>query len=166
LLVFLAWDYKSFFFFLKKNNKNINPRQRLKLNNFLIWDLIMWLIEYNNLTINIEKIKAHSGNIHNDQADSLAKAGAECPQPIIVNFKFFNKSSIGFFNWNHMYIVDRNIRSFANIPIQATLFNSVVSNSSLTPINDHIINGSIDWYFTKLWTSTQAYLTKIIIVMK
>jgi ribonuclease HI len=138
-------------------NTTISPRKRLKLNNFLIWDLIMWLIEHNNLTVNIEKVKAHSGNLYNDQADSLAKAGAECPQPIIVNYKFFNKSSIGFFNWNHMYIVDRNIRSFANTPIQSTLFNSVVSNSSLTPINDHIINGTIDWYFTKIWINHNHY---------
>jgi hypothetical protein len=32
-----------------------------------------------------------------------------------------------------------------------------VSNSSLTPINDHIINGSIDWYFTKLWINYNHY---------
>jgi hypothetical protein len=74
-----------------------------------------------------------------------------------VNFKFFKKSSLGFINWNHIYIVDRNIWSFANTPIQATLFNSVVSNSSLTLINDHIINRSIDWYFTKLWINYNHY---------
>jgi hypothetical protein len=141
----------------KLKNTITSPRRRLKLNNFLIWDLIMWIIENHNLIINIEKIKAHSGDKYNDQADILAKAGNECPHPIIVNFKFFNKSSLGFFNWNHIYIVDRNIRSFANIPIQATIFNSVVSNSSLMPLNDHIINGSIDWYFTKLWINYNHY---------
>jgi ribonuclease HI len=144
---------------LKDRLKNpiTSPRRRLKLNNYLIWDLIMWIIEHHNLTINIEKIKAHSGDKYNDQADILAKAGSECQNPIIVNFKFFNKTSLGFFNWNHIYIVDRNIRTFANTPIQATIFNSVVSNSSLMPLNDHIINGSIDWYFTKLWINYNHY---------
>jgi hypothetical protein len=110
----------------------------------------MWLIEHHNLTINIEKIKAHSGDKYNDQVDQLAKAGMDCPHPIIVNFKIFKATSLGFFNWNQIYIIDHNIRSFANTPIQATIFNSVVSNSALTLINNYIINGSIDWYFTKL----------------
>jgi ribonuclease HI len=72
----------------KVKNNITSPHQRLKLNNFLIWDLIMWIIENHNLTINIEKIKAHSGDKYNDEADILAKAGRECPDPIIVNFKF------------------------------------------------------------------------------
>jgi ribonuclease HI len=56
----------------------------------------MWLIEHYNLTINIEKIKAHSGDKYNDQADNLAKASAECSQLIIVNFKFFKNHRLDF----------------------------------------------------------------------
>jgi hypothetical protein len=141
----------------KLKNPTLSSRQKLKLNNFLVWNLIMWLIEHHNLTINIEKVKVHSSNTYNDEADKLTKLGNDCPHPIIVNFKFFKSSSLGFFNWNQIYIVDHNIRSFTNTPIQASLFNSVVSNSSLMPINNYIINGSIDWYFTKMWINYNLY---------
>jgi hypothetical protein len=81
-------------------NLTLSPRQKLKLNNFLVWDLIMWLIKHHNLTINIEKVKAHSSDTNNDEADKLAKLGNECPHPIIVNFKFFKSSLLVFLNWN------------------------------------------------------------------
>jgi hypothetical protein len=143
----------------RMNHPNISPRKRLKQNHFLIWNLIFWLIEHHNLTVNLNKVKAHSGDKFNDMADRLAAEGCFITDPIIVNFKFFKQSSLGFINWNNIYIVDRNLRTFANTPIRATLFNSLVNNSSLTPIHQFILNGKVDWHFTQLWIKYNPFDT-------
>jgi hypothetical protein len=88
----------------------ISPRRRLKQNNFLIWDLIFWLITHHALTVQLLKIKAHSNNKFNDQADSLAKAGRDLKDPILINHKFFQQSSLGLFNYNHIHVIDQDVR--------------------------------------------------------
>ncbi|PKK62725.1 hypothetical protein RhiirC2_789937 [Rhizophagus irregularis] len=70
----------------------ISPRCRLKQNNFLIWDLIIWLISNHHLTVHLVKVKGHSNNKGNDQADALAKKGNKSGNPILVDHKFFQQS--------------------------------------------------------------------------
>lgn len=134
----------------------ISPRRRLKCNNFLIWDLIFYLIEHRNLQITTE-VKGHSNNEFNDRADILASLGAECVDPIIVNYKFFSASFLGYFNWNQLYICDQNIRQWANTSIRANIFNSMLNNSSLTLIEEDILQGHVDWHFTKLWINFNPF---------
>ncbi|PKC65424.1 hypothetical protein RhiirA1_461073 [Rhizophagus irregularis] len=67
----------------------ISPRQKLKQTNFLLWDLIFFLIHEKNLLVSMHKVAGHSDNIHNNEADTLAKAGAHIKEPI-TNF-FLNK---------------------------------------------------------------------------
>ncbi|PKB99820.1 hypothetical protein RhiirA5_429120 [Rhizophagus irregularis] len=129
----------------------ISPRRRLKQNNFLIWDLISWLISHHYLTVHLVKVKGHSNIKGNDQADALAKEGRLSVDPILINHKFFQQSSLALFNYNHLYIIDRNVRKWANTPIQSRIFNMAVNNSSLSPINHQITHGDIDWYYTKYW---------------
>ncbi|PKB98789.1 hypothetical protein RhiirA5_430804 [Rhizophagus irregularis] len=129
----------------------ISPRRRLKQNNFLIWDLIFWLISHHHLTVHLVKVKGHSNNKGNDQADALAKKGRISDDPILINHKFFQQSSLALFNYNHIYIIDRNIRKWSDTPIQSRIFNMAVNNSSLSPINHQITHGDIDWHYTKQW---------------
>jgi hypothetical protein len=97
------------------------------------------------------------GNALNDEADRLANEGCHSPHPIIVNFKFFKETSLGYFNWNNIYVVDRNIRKYADNPIRATIFNSLINNSSLSPISNSIMEGHIDWHYTKKWIAFNPF---------
>ncbi|CAB4424299.1 unnamed protein product [Rhizophagus irregularis] len=129
----------------------ISPRKRLKQNNFLIWDLIFWLIHHHSLTIQLLKVKAHSNNLFNDKADALAKEGRYSPNPIVINHKFFHRTSLGLINYNNIYVIDRSVRKWSNIPIQSKIFNMAMNNSSLLPISHQIKHGHIDWEYTKKW---------------
>lgn len=114
----------------------ISPRRRLKQNNFLIWDLIFWIIAHNKLTIQLLKVKAHSNNKYNDIADDLVKQGRYISDPILINHKFFHQSSLGLINlYNNIYIVDRNVCKWSDVPIQSRSFNMAMNNSALSPIN-------------------------------
>ncbi|PKC67085.1 hypothetical protein RhiirA1_458847 [Rhizophagus irregularis] len=131
-----------------------SPRQKLKQSNFLIWDLIFFLIEEKQLLVTLYKVSGHSNNPYNDEADLLAKAGAHFVEPIIVNHKFFVKQSLGFISWNRLHVVDRNVRKWADNVIQPLIFNSMVNNKALSPIKQQIIDGDIDWSFTKEWLNS------------
>ncbi|PKC00058.1 hypothetical protein RhiirA5_428759 [Rhizophagus irregularis] len=134
------------------NMPTISPHQRLKQNNFLIWDLIFWIIAHNKLTIQLLKVKAHSNNKYNDIADDLAKLGHYISDPILINHKFFHQSSLGLINlYNNIYIVDRNVCKWSDVPIQSRSFNMAMNNSALSPINHQIKHGLIDWDYTKKW---------------
>jgi ribonuclease HI len=74
----------------------ISPRRKLKQNNFLIWDLIFYLIHHKHLLIPLHKVKGHSDNEWNKKADELANAGSHVVHPIVwstTNF-FINKVSV------------------------------------------------------------------------
>ncbi|PKK70175.1 hypothetical protein RhiirC2_747055, partial [Rhizophagus irregularis] len=127
----------------------VSPRQKLKQSNFLIWDLIFFLINEKHLLVTLHKVSGHSNNPHNDEADLLAKANAHTTEPIIVNHKFFSKQSLGFISWNRLHVIDRNVRKWADNVIQPLIFNSMVNNKALSSIKQQIIDGAIDWTFTK-----------------
>ncbi|PKK59906.1 hypothetical protein RhiirC2_789883 [Rhizophagus irregularis] len=101
--------------------------------------------------IHLVKVKGHSNNKGNDQADALAKEGSKSDNPILVDHKFFKQSSLALFNYNHIYIIDRNVRKWSNTPIQSRIFNMAMNNSSMSPINHQITHGDIDWHYTKQW---------------
>ncbi|CAB4418532.1 unnamed protein product [Rhizophagus irregularis] len=133
------------------NTPTISPRQRLKQNNFLIWDLIFWLISNNHLTIHLKKVRAHSNHEYNDIADKLAKSGCYSPDPILVNHRFFHQSSLGLINYNNIYVLERSARKWSDVPIQSRIFNMAINNSSMLPIKLQITHGHIDWNYTKIW---------------
>ncbi|PKY60373.1 hypothetical protein RhiirA4_484002 [Rhizophagus irregularis] len=93
----------------------ISPRQKLKQTNFLLWDLIFFLINEKHLLITLHKVTGHSSNAHNDEADH------------------------------------RNVRKWSDNVIQPLIFNSMINNKALLPIKQQILNGDIDWSFTKEW---------------
>jgi hypothetical protein len=87
----------------------VSPHQKLKLNNFLILDLIFFLINTKNLEVFLQKVKDHNNNPGNDLADNLANTGTHIKDPIIVNHNFFHSSSLGLFKWNNISVIDQNI---------------------------------------------------------
>ncbi|PKK81004.1 hypothetical protein RhiirC2_767528 [Rhizophagus irregularis] len=104
-----------------------------------------------NLLVTLHKVPGHSNNPYNDAADTLAKAGAHIIESIIINHKFFAQQSLGFASWNHLHVIDRNVRKWADNVIQPLIFNSMINNKALTPIKKQILDGDIDWTFTKEW---------------
>ncbi|PKY30918.1 hypothetical protein RhiirB3_448241 [Rhizophagus irregularis] len=53
------------------------------------------------------------------------------------------------------------LRKWSQNAIQPLIFNSMINNSSLKPIKSQLINGDIDWSFTKEWINhNPRYSTK------
>ncbi|CAB4410638.1 unnamed protein product [Rhizophagus irregularis] len=61
---------------------------------------------------------------------------------------------LGLIKWNNIYVIDRNVRKWLNNVINPQIFNSLINNSSLSPIKEQIINGDIDWTFTHEWINS------------
>ncbi len=53
--------------------RNLSARRREKILNFQLWMTVAHIIECKCLTVNMIKVKAHSGDRLNDRADKLAK---------------------------------------------------------------------------------------------
>lgn len=128
----------------------ISPRRKLKMNSYLIWLLIEKLVNVKSLNVNLVKVKAHTNDVNNDIADSLAKEGAICQDPIIVNHRYLD-SAMGFIVWNNMAILDKNARKWSKIPTQSRRFINFVNNHSLHPLKNAIENNKIDWDATAKW---------------
>uniref|UniRef100_U9TR44 RNase H type-1 domain-containing protein n=1 Tax=Rhizophagus irregularis (strain DAOM 181602 / DAOM 197198 / MUCL 43194) TaxID=747089 RepID=U9TR44_RHIID len=109
------------------------------------------LLIHKNLLVTLFKVPGHSNNLYNDEADTLAKAGAHIREPIIINHKFFAHQSLGFASWNRLHVIDRNVRKWADNVIQPLIFNSMINNKALIPIKKQILDGEIDWTFTREW---------------
>lgn len=45
----------------------------MKYINFTIWEMVMHIIQIQNITLKLIKVKAHSDNKFNDMADNLIK---------------------------------------------------------------------------------------------
>jgi hypothetical protein len=88
------------------------------------------------------KVKAHTSDKYNDQADRLAKEGAHVK---VINYKFFADTSLGL---EQLIRCRSNVRSWS---IGVTWLSSpksstrLINNSSLKPVEQHILEGHIDW---------------------
>jgi ribonuclease HI len=54
-------------------------KKLLKVNNWSIWTKVLEMVQSKVLTIDLVKIKAHSGNLSNEYADQLAKEAFDIP---------------------------------------------------------------------------------------
>ena len=66
--------------------RNLSVQKKEKISNFQIWLSIAYIIECKNLTLNMVKIKAHSGDRLNDRADNLAKVAASSAPHLNVKY--------------------------------------------------------------------------------
>ena len=75
--------YKSVQIYTDSNNvitkfnaqKSLSFRKKFKENNFLLWELLECIIQELQIKITFHKVRAHTGDFWNDQADNLAKEG-------------------------------------------------------------------------------------------
>ena len=74
-------------------------RRKRKLPNFNLWDILFTIIKKLNISLFFEKVKAHSGDIFNDQADSLAKLGVSAPKLMINSAALDTKATLGWFEF-------------------------------------------------------------------
>ncbi|GES74619.1 ribonuclease H-like domain-containing protein [Rhizophagus clarus] len=88
----------------------IIPRRQLKILNHNIWFIIARIIAVNSLTVTLHRVKAHSGNVHNDKADTLAKAGFTSTHSIELNRKHLPNNIHFIWDQHHdNIVVDHNV---------------------------------------------------------
>ena len=69
---------------IKNTNVLIYPRECFKTTHVDLWYIIFDLLYNNELSITFHKVKAHAGNIYNNQVDLLAKDALDC-EPMEIN---------------------------------------------------------------------------------
>jgi hypothetical protein len=108
--------YKSVQIYTDSNNvitkfnaqKSLSFRKKFKENNFLLWELLECIIQELQIKITFHKVRAHTGDFWNDQADNLAKEGRN----LCSIFEHNNYSKYkGILQW-YGHNIDTNSRNF------------------------------------------------------
>lgn len=82
---------------LSHNIFPISPHNNFKgSHNISLWDMVLDIIHLNSLSVVSEKVKAHSGDLHNDLFDSLARSSHDY-NSLPLNFCLSNISFIHYF---------------------------------------------------------------------
>jgi ribonuclease HI len=71
-----------------------STRLFFKEENNIIWAMIRETIKENNLTVNFHKVKAHSGNYANDEADQLTNDAHNSSLPLTTINNFLTNIEI------------------------------------------------------------------------
>jgi hypothetical protein len=99
------------------------------------------------LEVSLEKVKAHSNNFYNDQADDLAIKGASENITCDINHKGLSYQN-GSLIFNDELAIDRNIRRTLLKPLQYRQFEIHLSHDSLHLIREFTLDNLINWEFT------------------
>lgn len=114
-----------------------------------IWQTLLNLIKSYSLKITLYKITAHSNNIFNDLADSLAKHHNTLSQPNFLDFKHNNLYNPSYLlQYDNHYIEQptrRTIKNICNAHI-VSMWSSQNRIQNIIPISGHI-----DWNATWLY---------------
>ena len=96
---------------IHNNNFDISPRKFFKISSFNIeWNVIMEIIKSKNLTIEFQKVTAHSNNYFNNTIDQLVKNTDYSSTFLSIKENQFN--NILFCpRWNNI-LIDKNLRRF------------------------------------------------------
>ncbi|EXX51590.1 hypothetical protein RhiirA1_451592 [Rhizophagus irregularis] len=95
-----------------------------------------WAVKIRNLHVKMIKVKAYTNDKFNEYAGQLTKAGANIKDPIVINYKFFSDSSLGLIKWRDLYAVDQILEVGVITPYEQKIFDSLVNNKSLNPLNN------------------------------
>src|SRR5215216_27861 len=118
-------------FYSHITQQSFSIRTKEKSANYTLWYLIQYIMESSELQVYLHKVKAHNGDLSNNIADSLAKAGRDLPSlsPSLVHTPRLSL-----------------IYAFNNIPIESSIrqfFKNLSSASNFSVFldlnrNDHI----------------------------
>ena len=118
-----------------------------KSHNYLLWLAVHLVIRVSQLNVTCLKVAAHSNNVHNDQADSLANSGRSS----LVEFAFNSDClavNSAFPKWNS-FVLDTPVRSFIANCTQARHFDQFLHlrrNTSLLSLTHlDMIHWPLTW---------------------
>ncbi|GES84981.1 ribonuclease H-like domain-containing protein [Rhizophagus clarus] len=138
--------------FNKTGRNNLSQRRIMKLNNFSLWILIHRLIKTKSLRVDMFKVKAHSGQLHNDQADRLAKDACS-NLPIFLATSHYSQAPVMVPTLANYGPIDKNIRKYFRHITNLHTFEKLLRMKALS----HLFGPSLDqvdqinWELTKDW---------------
>ncbi|GES86389.1 ribonuclease H-like domain-containing protein [Rhizophagus clarus] len=133
----------------KFSRGNISTRQKLKFTTYPVWSLILRLIEQKHLSVTFTKVKSHSGNVYNDQADQLSKAATSL-SPIFLSPKA-DPFALMTATFNHLGPLYGNIRKWTKHACHAYMAASSLHNHSQRHLLHLMDSHPIDWSSTSQW---------------
>ncbi|GES90064.1 ribonuclease H-like domain-containing protein [Rhizophagus clarus] len=138
--------------FNKTGRANLSQRRIMKLNNFSLWILIHCLIKVKSLCVDVFKVKAHSGHLHNDKADRLAKNACSNP-PIFLTISHYSQAPIMVPTLANYGPIDKNIRKYLQRITNLHTFEKLLQTKSLSHLFRPNLNqvDMINWELTKDW---------------
>ncbi|RIA85066.1 hypothetical protein C1645_831357 [Glomus cerebriforme] len=141
-------------------NKILDPltslRKLHKIPNYLIWQTIKYIISFNELSLTLIKVKAHSNDINNDLADALAKEGARLDSPLHINFKHIPKHNATL-TWLNLGPIERPARKWARDTLACQQFNKYINSSHISPLLSRCKKIPIDFSLTKEWLNYNPF---------
>ncbi|GBB90580.1 hypothetical protein RclHR1_01760004 [Rhizophagus clarus] len=133
----------------KFSNSSLSTRQKLKFTTYPVWSLILRLIELKHLMVTFQKVKSHSGDLFNDQADLLSKE-ATTLSPIFISPKS-DPSALMTVMFDHLGPLYGNIRKWSQRACHAHLATSNLHNKPQRHLLQLMELYPIDWSFTSQW---------------
>jgi ribonuclease HI len=115
-------------------NNRLTTRKFCKLNNHLLWKAIQHTITFLDLNVTLQKVQAHTGDVHNDTVDTLAKEGAVSDINFTINHKSLNLAKYNLL-WNNDLPLDRNIRKAVEKIEQFQRFDTIYRINNLKIYN-------------------------------
>ncbi|CAB4427284.1 unnamed protein product [Rhizophagus irregularis] len=107
-------------------------------------------------TLNLIKVKAHSGNPLNDAADTLAKDGRLSTDYLQFNIQHI-KTQTCHLKFNDTTIIDRNIRKSIKRIINFQYFERHLAHQNLQKVKHYALNNIIDWEYSQLWFKYNSF---------
>jgi ribonuclease HI len=120
------------------------PRNIMKSPNYILWLILYDIIKINNLTVDFIKVKAHSGDVNNEAADTLAKISHGF-DAISLNFNSTEVTGLQFIPLWYNIPVDTHLRHFITDTSREKGFESWLN---LYRNNKYRHNRDVDWYTT------------------
>ncbi|GES74523.1 ribonuclease H-like domain-containing protein [Rhizophagus clarus] len=133
----------------KFSNGSLSTRQKLKFTTYPVWSLILRLIELKHLVVTFKKVKSHSGDIFNDQADLLSKE-ATILSPIFISPKS-DPSALMTVMFDYLGPLYGNIRKWSQRACHAHLAASNLHNKPQRHLLQLMDIYPIDWSSTSNW---------------
>ncbi|GET02155.1 RNA-directed DNA polymerase from mobile element jockey-like [Rhizophagus clarus] len=133
----------------KFSRGNISTRQKLKFTTYPVWSLIDRLIEHKHLSVTFTKVKSHSGNTYNDQADLLSKAAVTL-SPIFLSPKA-DPFSLMTATFDYLGPLYGNLRKWTKHACHAYMAASSLHNHSQRHLLHLMDSHPIDWSSTSQW---------------